>query len=55
MVFIGRPAIWGLGQGGEDGLRNLLGILKELVNTMALSGYPAPRHTGPHCTSAANP
>ncbi|KAI9599501.1 Hydroxyacid oxidase 2 [Syncephalis fuscata] len=38
-VFIGRPVLWGLAYGGEDGLRMLLEILQtEFVNTMALAG-----------------
>ena len=41
MVFVGRPVIWGLGQGGAEGVSSILGILNdELVNTMKLSGTP---------------
>jgi (S)-2-hydroxy-acid oxidase len=39
MVFVGRPAIWGLTCGGQKGVEKVLGILKkELEITMALSG-----------------
>ena len=38
-VFVGRPVLWGLTVGGEDGVRKVLQILrKELDNCMALSG-----------------
>ncbi|XP_035659275.1 hydroxyacid oxidase 1-like [Branchiostoma floridae] len=38
-VFIGRPAIWGLACNGENGLLQLLNVLKEeLVYTMARTG-----------------
>ena len=41
MAFVGRPIIWGLAVGGENGVVNILDILKkELVNTMELSGTP---------------
>ncbi|KAI8839590.1 FMN-dependent dehydrogenase [Chytridium lagenaria] len=29
MVFVGRPALWGLAQGGEEGVRGLIGLIKE--------------------------
>uniref|UniRef100_A0A1A9X3W8 (S)-2-hydroxy-acid oxidase n=1 Tax=Glossina brevipalpis TaxID=37001 RepID=A0A1A9X3W8_9MUSC len=39
MVFIGRPALWGLACGGETGVRDLLTVLKkDFVDTLALSG-----------------
>lgn len=39
MVFVGRPAIWGLACGGKDGVKAVLNILKnELDSTMALTG-----------------
>ncbi|XP_050498010.1 uncharacterized protein LOC126879107 isoform X2 [Diabrotica virgifera virgifera] len=39
MVFIGRPAIWGLVHGGEQGVKNILTMLKgELDNAMAITG-----------------
>ncbi|KAF8774300.1 Hydroxyacid oxidase 1 like protein [Argiope bruennichi] len=38
-VFIGRPAIWGLSLGGENGVRKILQILKdELFMTMQVAG-----------------
>lgn len=39
MVFVGRPAIWGLTCDGQQGVERVLAILKkELEITMALSG-----------------
>lgn len=39
MVFIGRPALWGLGCGGEDGVKEMLKVLKKDFDiTMALAG-----------------
>lgn len=39
MVFIGRPAIWGLAHDGEAGVKEVIGILKnELDNAMAITG-----------------
>ncbi|CAG7836477.1 unnamed protein product [Allacma fusca] len=41
MVFVGRPALWGLSVGGEKGAKRLLEILRdELDLTMALAGTP---------------
>ena len=38
-VFIGRPAIWGLAHNGEEGVSDIVSILKmELDLAMALSG-----------------
>ncbi|MCU1616430.1 MAG: Hao [Frankiales bacterium] len=38
-VFVGRPAIWGLATGGDDGVRGVLaGITAELAHTMVLCG-----------------
>jgi len=40
-VLLGRPYVWGLGLGGEEGVRTVLRMfLAELDLTMALSGYP---------------
>jgi isopentenyl diphosphate isomerase/L-lactate dehydrogenase-like FMN-dependent dehydrogenase len=40
-VMIGRPVMWGLAVGGEDGVRDVLRILHaELDNAMALCGCP---------------
>ncbi|CAG9767625.1 unnamed protein product [Ceutorhynchus assimilis] len=39
MVFIGRPALWGLTCGGEDGVRKILTILRtEFEYALAISG-----------------
>lgn len=39
MVFIGRPALWGLACGGEDGVSCVLNILKEeFEKALALAG-----------------
>ncbi|CAH0769169.1 unnamed protein product [Bemisia tabaci] len=39
MVFVGRPAIWGLTNGGKDGVKRVLEILKsEFDNALALAG-----------------
>ena len=39
MVFIGRPAIWGLAYNGKDGVLKTLDILrKEFDSVMSLSG-----------------
>lgn len=47
-VGIGRPYLWGLGAGGEDGVRKCLQILQaELVRTMQLAGTPALSDIGP--------
>lgn len=38
-VLVGRPAIWGLAAGGEEGVAGVLAILRaELENAMALAG-----------------
>lgn len=40
MVFVGRPYIYGLAMGGEDGVKHVLGaILADVDLTMQLSGY----------------
>ncbi len=40
-VLVGRPIFWGLAGGGEDGLRTVLGMLRdELDIAMALCGCP---------------
>lgn len=41
-VAIGRPVLWGLGAGGEAGVRRVLGILSaEFDLALALAGVPA--------------
>ncbi|MBV9293074.1 MAG: alpha-hydroxy-acid oxidizing protein, partial [Frankiales bacterium] len=42
-VLIGRPYVYGLGLGGEDGVRHVLrSLLAELDLTMALAGHTTP-------------
>ncbi|XP_028151481.1 2-Hydroxyacid oxidase 1 [Diabrotica virgifera virgifera] len=39
MVFVGRPALWGLTHDGENGVKKILAILKrELDNAMGITG-----------------
>ncbi|CAG7681527.1 unnamed protein product, partial [Allacma fusca] len=41
MVFVGRPILWGLSVDGQKGVKRVLEILRdELDSTMALSGTP---------------
>jgi 4-hydroxymandelate oxidase len=38
-VGVGRPVMWGLAAGGQDGVRHILEILRsELDHTLALCG-----------------
>ena len=47
-VLIGRPYIYGLGLGGEDGVRHVLrSLLAELDLTMALAGCASLADVGP--------
>jgi L-lactate dehydrogenase (cytochrome) len=47
-VLVGRPYIYGLGLGGEDGVRHVLrGLLAELDLTMALCGCASTADVGP--------
>lgn len=40
-VLVGRPALWGLAVSGEDGVKDILDILRaELELAMRLAGYP---------------
>jgi 4-hydroxymandelate oxidase len=40
-VMIGRPVLWGLAVGGEEGVRRVLEIfLQELDTALALAGAP---------------
>lgn len=40
-VLLGRPALWGLAYGGEQGARQVLAVLQEeLAGAMALAGCP---------------
>ncbi|KAK9702101.1 FMN-dependent dehydrogenase [Popillia japonica] len=44
MVFIGRPALWGLAYGGEEGVKKILSILKkEFDFALALTGCRNPQ------------
>jgi len=48
-TFIGRPMLYGLGAGGEAGVRRVLEIIRrELDTTMALCGERDIRNVGPH-------
>lgn len=55
-VFVGRPALWGLGVGGTPGVERVLGILnEELVTVMQLCGCPTIRSiTRTHVSDAAH-
>jgi isopentenyl diphosphate isomerase/L-lactate dehydrogenase-like FMN-dependent dehydrogenase len=47
-VLIGRPYAFGLGLGGEDGVRHVLRVLRnEFELTMRLSGYASLDELGP--------
>jgi isopentenyl diphosphate isomerase/L-lactate dehydrogenase-like FMN-dependent dehydrogenase len=47
-VLIGRPYVYGLGLGGEDGVRHVLrSLLAELDLSMALSGNTCPDDLDP--------
>lgn len=49
-VFIGRPVIWGLAAGGENGVDKVLEILKdELVVAMKLTGCPNLKEINRNC------
>jgi 4-hydroxymandelate oxidase len=44
-VAIGRPVLWGLAVGGQDGVTQVLELLrKELVNALTLLGSESPGH-----------
>ena len=44
-VAIGRPALWGLAVGGQEGVAHVLELLrKELVNALTLLGSESPAH-----------
>jgi isopentenyl diphosphate isomerase/L-lactate dehydrogenase-like FMN-dependent dehydrogenase len=47
-VLVGRPALWGLAAGGEEGVRQVLGLLRdELELALALCGCGSPADLGP--------
>lgn len=49
MAFVGRPVMWGLAAGGEDGVRAALDLyLAELDLAMAVCGCPDVPSIGPH-------
>jgi isopentenyl diphosphate isomerase/L-lactate dehydrogenase-like FMN-dependent dehydrogenase len=42
-VLVGRAPLWGLAVGGEDGVRNVLELLREeIALALALVGCPTP-------------
>jgi lactate 2-monooxygenase len=46
-VLVGRPYVWGLGLGGEEGVVQVLrGLLADFDLTLALSGYTKPSGVG---------
>ncbi|WP_205699545.1 alpha-hydroxy acid oxidase [Conexibacter sp. SYSU D00693] len=49
-VLIGRPYLWGLAAGGEDGVAEVLhALVDDLARTLALLGAQRPEHVGaPH-------
>jgi isopentenyl diphosphate isomerase/L-lactate dehydrogenase-like FMN-dependent dehydrogenase len=47
-VLVGRPALWGLAAGGEEGARRVLEMLRsELELALALAGCPSPTAVAP--------
>lgn len=47
-VLVGRPYLWGLALGGEDGVHRVFDLLRaELVHAMTLSGRPRLADIGP--------
>jgi isopentenyl diphosphate isomerase/L-lactate dehydrogenase-like FMN-dependent dehydrogenase len=53
-VLVGRPYVYGLGLGGEDGVRHVLrSLLAEFDLSMALSGCSSLDDLGPHILRAA--
>jgi isopentenyl diphosphate isomerase/L-lactate dehydrogenase-like FMN-dependent dehydrogenase len=53
-VLVGRPAVWGLAAEGEDGVADVLGILRaEVENTMALTGCRTVADIGPDLVTPA--
>jgi lactate 2-monooxygenase len=54
-VLLGRPVMWGLAVGGEDGVRHVLrAFLAELDSTLAMAGCHGPGELSP-ATLAARP
>lgn len=53
-VLLGRPYVWGLALGGEDGVRHVLRtFLADLDNTLALSGHANPAELSRHTVERA--
>nr|BFE82772.1 hypothetical protein GCM10020093_053730 [Planobispora longispora] len=47
-VLLGRPYMWGLANGGEDGVRHVLrSILADLDLTLGLAGFRTPADLDP--------
>jgi isopentenyl diphosphate isomerase/L-lactate dehydrogenase-like FMN-dependent dehydrogenase len=54
-ALIGRPVIWALAAGGEEGVARLLGLLRDEVElALALLGCPSPDALGPEHVAAPN-
>jgi L-lactate dehydrogenase (cytochrome) len=52
-VLIGRPYVWGLALGGQDGASHMLELLRaELTSTMRLMGCPSVRELDPSWVAA---
>jgi isopentenyl diphosphate isomerase/L-lactate dehydrogenase-like FMN-dependent dehydrogenase len=46
-VLLGRPYVWGLGLGGEEGVKQVVrSLLADFDLTLALSGYTEPSQLG---------
>lgn len=53
-VFVGRPVVWGLAVGGEEGVGRVLDLLREEVdNAMALTGRRTIADVGPDLLAPA--
>jgi 4-hydroxymandelate oxidase len=53
-VLVGRPAVWGLAAAGEDGVADVLRILREeFENAMALVGCRTVGDIGPEVVARA--
>jgi 4-hydroxymandelate oxidase len=47
-VFVGRPALWGLAAGGEEGAAHVLELFRaEIALALLLLGCPTPADVGP--------
>ena len=53
-VLVGRPVLWGLAAGGEEGVRKVLQVLREEFElAMMLAGCPSVADIGPELLQAA--